>query len=200
MKKILAASLIGAAVLLTGCASVPMASINADTKAKEFTPPSGKAGLYIYRNEIFGSEIPLSVAVNGRNLGQTGPQTYFHLNVSPGKYEVNSSAGNVSLISLIVEAGKNYFIWQEVKLGMSFVRTQLQQVDDASGKKGVMESKMATAVLNDADLNPLVTTVNGIATDTSVAAKLRDLHALRKDGVISEAEYQSKKAELLGKM
>ncbi len=34
-------------------------------------PAPNKASLYIYRNESFGAAIPMTVAVNGKALGQT---------------------------------------------------------------------------------------------------------------------------------
>ena len=40
-------------------------------------------------------------------------------------------------------AGKLYFVWQEVKMGMLSARTKLQLVSDDVGKKGVMESQLA---------------------------------------------------------
>jgi outer membrane biogenesis lipoprotein LolB len=37
--------------LLTGCASVPMASVERDAQAKSFTVKSDKANIYVFRNE-----------------------------------------------------------------------------------------------------------------------------------------------------
>ncbi|MHB1198622.1 MAG: hypothetical protein ACYCZ6_03515 [Polaromonas sp.] len=66
-------------LLLSGCASVPMASLDLDTKAKDFSPVPNKASLYIYRNESFGAAIPMTVSVNGKVLGQTAAQTYLRI-------------------------------------------------------------------------------------------------------------------------
>jgi hypothetical protein len=46
------------ASLITGCASVLMASSEADQAKKEFSAPSdGKSGLYIYRNSSLGAAL-----------------------------------------------------------------------------------------------------------------------------------------------
>lgn len=208
MRKVIAAFVMLSALLMVGCASVPMASLDADTKAKEFTALPGKAALYVYRNETLGGAIPMSVGVNGKILGQTGPQTYFHLNLVPGLYEVDSHAENISKISLSAEAGKAYFVWQEIKMGMWMARSSLQQVDEETGRKGVMESKMAALSAQANDIPPLATPVASAPVGPStpggssdpIANKIRELQALKKDGLISEDEYQAKKTELLKKM
>lgn len=48
----------------------------------------------------------MTVSVNGRALGQAAAQTYFRLNIVPGKYNIESHAENVSTLALPVEAGK----------------------------------------------------------------------------------------------
>jgi hypothetical protein len=118
-----------------------MTSIDEDTKAKSFAVPKGKSSIYVYRNETFGAAIPLTVALNGKLAGQTGPQTYFMWEVDPGSYEVSSVAENTSTLKLNTEPGKAYFVWQEVKMGLWMARSQLQQVDEETGRKGVSECK-----------------------------------------------------------
>jgi len=192
-------------LLLSGCASVPMAPMDQDSKAKDFSPIPNKASLYIYRNESLGGAIPMTAMVNGKALGQTAAQTYFRLNLTPGKYSVESHAENVSNLSLTTEAGKNYFVWQEVKLGMWMARILLQQVDEITGRAGVMESKLIATSVSENDLTPLDTPSATPAalqapSSDSVSQKLRDLQNLRKDGVITEDEFQKKKAMLLEKL
>ena len=192
-------------LLLTGCASVPMAPLDQDTKAKDFSPAPNKASLYIYRNESMGAAIPMTVSVNGKALGQTAAQTYFRLNIMPGKYSVESHAENVSSFSLPVEAGKNYFVWQEVKMGMWMARSLLQQVDEATGRAGVTESKLIASSISDNDLAPLDTPIATLPasqspSNESVSQKLRELQNLRKDGVFTEEEFQKKKQPLMEKL
>jgi len=134
-----------ATALVSGCASVPMASLDDDTSAKTFAVKEGKSSIYVYRNESFGGAIPITVALNGKVAGQTGPQTFFLFEVDPGAHEVSSIAENNSLLKLNTEPGKSYFVWQEVKMGMWMARSLLQQVDDATGRKGVAECKRAQA-------------------------------------------------------
>lgn len=185
----------GAMILLfTGCASVPMAPMEQDTKAKEFSPAPNKASLYIYRNESFGGAVPMSVMVNGKTLGQTAAQTYFHLNVIPGKYSVESHAENVSNLSLSVEAGKNYFVWQEVKWGMWYARSLLQQVDENTGRAGVTESKLIASSVSDNDWTPLDMP---IATPAMLSRELKELNDLYQSGALTAEEYKVAKQQVL---
>jgi hypothetical protein len=118
-----------------------MASTDDDAKAKSFVVSKDKASIYLYRNESFGAAISMDVALNGRLAGKTAALTYFLWEVDPGTYEVSSVAENTSTVKLNVEAGKAYYVWQEVKMGLWMARSQLQQVDDATGRKGVSECK-----------------------------------------------------------
>jgi hypothetical protein len=129
-------------VTIAGCASVPMASDEQDSKAKKFAVPAGKSNIYIYRNESFGGAKKMSVLVDGKMVGDTVSKSYIYLTVNPGKHTVTSRAENESVLNVTTQANKNYFIWQEVKMGGWSARSLLQLVDDATGKKGVGESKL----------------------------------------------------------
>lgn len=130
-------------LLLGGCASVPMDSMNSDQTSKQFEVPADKSGIYLYRNENFGGAIAMTVALNGRVAGQTGPKTYFHWVVEPGQHEISSITENTSTLVLNTEPGRNYYIWQEVKMGLWTARSLLQEVDAATGQAGVLECKKA---------------------------------------------------------
>ena len=189
-------------LMLVGCASVPMAPADQDAKAKQFTTVSNKSNLYIYRNENFGRAIPMTVSINGKVLGQTAAQTYFWLQLVPGQYNLESHTENVSTLNLTAEPGKDYFVWQEVKMGLWAARSQLQQVDEKTGRDGVLESKLINQNLT--SIEPLGTPTKSTASTEaqtsltgSTQQKLRELQGLRKEGLISESEYHQKKKQLL---
>ena len=135
--------LLGMAVLLTGCASVPMAFDAEEQVGKSFAVKPDRANVYVYRNESFGAAIPMTVSINGRTAGQTGAKTYFMWEVEPGVHEISSIAENTSTVMLKAEAGRSYFVWQEVKMGVFMARSMLQQVDENTGRSGVLECKRA---------------------------------------------------------
>lgn len=128
---------------LSGCASVPMGDVRQDTALKTFAAKPGQAGLYIYRNETFGSAVRMEVAVDGQPLGQTAPQTYLYKELPPGRHTVSAKAENQETLTIDMAPGKLYYVWQEVKMGLLYARTQLHLVGEAEGRKGVMDSKLA---------------------------------------------------------
>ena len=200
LKVLLATALI---MLLSGCASVPMASLDQDSKAKDFSRLADKATLFIYRNENFGGVAPMTVSVNGRTLGQTAPYTFYRLNLNPGNYTISSNAENVSTLDLSIEAGTNYYVWQEVKMGLFTPRSLLQQVDETKGRAGVSESKLIKVIsddLTDSNTPNKSPPVTQAVMNDSISKKLRDLQTLRTDGVITEDDYQMKKKQLLEKL
>jgi hypothetical protein len=142
MKKSFAGLLIAFAVItVSGCASVPMASTEDDSKAKSFVVQPGKANIYLFRDEVLGAAIGVPVMFNGKMAGRTGSKTYFFWEVSPGDYELASVAENTSTHRVRAQAGRNYYIWQEMKMGLFQPRTELQEVDEERGKAGVTASQ-----------------------------------------------------------
>lgn len=141
MKKFFVAAAI--AINLVGCASVNLGSPQADATAKQFVAPADKAGIYIYRNESMGAAVKMDVDLNGKPIGQTGAKTYLYKEVPAGKHSITSKAENDSTLEVDAKAGTLYYIWQEVKMGVLSARSKLQLVDEATGKAGVSESKLA---------------------------------------------------------
>ncbi len=60
---------------------------------------------------------------------------------APGS-RISYRSENDATLTLSTEAGKNYYVWQEVKMGLLMARTKLSQVSEEEGKQGVMESKL----------------------------------------------------------
>jgi hypothetical protein len=131
--------------LLSGCASVPMATPDADASAKRFQPRPGMANIYLYRNETFGAAIAMTVSLDGRIMGRTGPQTYFLWEVEPGRHEIQSHTENLSRITIDAQPDRNYYVWQEVKMGMWQPGSLLQLMGEAEGRRGVLECTRAAA-------------------------------------------------------
>ena len=132
------------ALALVGCASVPMGDPAQDASLKTFqAAPAGKAGLYVYRNETFGAAVKLNLAVDGQALGSSASKTYFYKELAPGKHTVTSYGENTDTLDFEAIAGKLYYVWQEVKMGLFAPRTQLHLATEKDGQSGVLESKLA---------------------------------------------------------
>ena len=139
--KLTIGTLIG--LLLAGCATVPMAPADADRQAKTFATKPDKSTIYVYRNESFGGRARMTVSLDGRVAGQSAPKTYFLWNVDPGRHEISSEAENVDTLTITTEPGKDYYVWQEAKVGVWGARSRLHLVDPDTGRKVVAECGLA---------------------------------------------------------
>jgi S1-C subfamily serine protease len=145
------------ALLCNGCTSTPLASSERDEQSKKFAPATDKASLYIYRNQLYGYLASIPITINGKMIGNTAAKTYFRVNLPSGTYIVESAIQNVSSISVDVESGKNYFIWQELKMGsVGGLECVLRQMDEDTGRSGVLQSKQIASYFTD-NLAPLRT-------------------------------------------
>ncbi len=112
--------------------------------------------------------------------------------MAPGLYNIVSDAENTSTLPIQVIGGRDYFVWQEVKLGALYARTKLQEVDAQTGKAGVLESKMIQ-VDPSIVIKPFPTDNNRQSTEVTVTGnsrqKLEELQGLKKEGLITEKDY-----------
>jgi Protein of unknown function (DUF2846) len=141
-------------VFQAGCASVNKAPAASDSEAKQFSPKAGMSQVYVYRNETLGAAISMPVTVNGKLAGTTGPNSYFKFDLLPGQHTITSQ-GETSKLTVTTEAGKNYFVWQEVKMGVMSGNSKLQLVADAVGRKAVLECSRIDSNLSSAAVLPL---------------------------------------------
>lgn len=144
MKKYLAIIAISATTLVTGCASVPMAPVEADTALKQFSSPSaGKAGLYIYRNSMAGQSLKKTVFFDGKLVGETANKVYFYKQITPGKHTLSTESefsDNSTVLNAV--AGKNHFFEQEIKLGMFVGGAKLTPVDEKTGMQNIKQCRL----------------------------------------------------------
>ncbi|MCZ8094653.1 MAG: DUF2846 domain-containing protein [Acidovorax sp.] len=133
-------------VLMTGCASVDMASKEQSAKAKEFQkPPAGKAGVYLYRNSAFGQGLSKDLRIDGNCVGASAPSVFFYTQVDGGKKHVVETESEFSpnKLEVMFESGKNYFIRQFIKMGVFVGGADLEQVSEEQGKADVAKLEMA---------------------------------------------------------
>ncbi len=135
------------ALLLVGCASVPMESADKTTAAKQFpTPSEGKAGLYLYRYGSFGAALKKDIWLDGKCVGETARNTFFFEEVEAGVEHKISTESEFSPNDLLLkpESGKLYFIKQFIKFGVFVGGAGLSLVDEIEAKKQIQELNLAS--------------------------------------------------------
>lgn len=163
MKTLYACLLIVFSFLASGCASVEMASIEESERAKLFAPPpSGKSGVYIYRNSFMGKALKKNIWIDGQCLGESAPDMFFYTQVEGGRKHVIETESEFSpnALELMFEAGKNYFIRQYIKLGVFIGGANLEKVSEEQGREDVKKLQLAriTYCNRSSHINSAVTT------------------------------------------
>jgi hypothetical protein len=144
--KIVPVILLSATLVVSGCASVDMASKTESAKAKEFNPPSqGNAGVYVYRDSFVGKALKKDVWIDGKCIGESAPDVFFYTEVEGGKtHKIDTeSEFSPNTLELMFEAGKNYFIRQFIKMGVFVGGAGLEQIPEEQGKTAVSKLEMA---------------------------------------------------------
>lgn len=127
---------------LVGCASVPMADAQHDAAVKTFTVAPDKAGIFIYRDEIFGAAVKMDVWLDGAHLGQNVVGSYLYKVVEPGRHVISSKAYATDALELEIKAGSFAFVHHGVAVASPFSDKKLQLIDETQGRKGVLTTRL----------------------------------------------------------
>jgi len=144
MRKIVFVILLSA--LFTGCASVKMESKEDSAKAKQFAQPqAGNSGLYTYRDSFVGKALKKDIWIDGKCVGESAPDVFFYTEVVGGKEHSISTESEFSpnTMMLLVEAGKNYFIRQYIRMGVFVGGAGLELIPEEQGKAAVAKLELA---------------------------------------------------------
>lgn len=128
---------------LTSCAlRLTMAPVEQDIAAKNFSPPSDKGRIYVYRpSKFFAGAAAYIMYMDGKPWGALNVNNYLMLDMTPGEYIV--SVGLVTVTKINVEPGKLYFL----EMTPFFSGPELRQVKEHDGKKGIEKSQLVAGVL-----------------------------------------------------
>lgn len=103
-----------------------------------------KALIYVLRPTMLGMAIQTKLAVDGEWVGVNRGNSYFFFALAPGQHYFCSRAENHSAIALNVEAGKTYYLQQEIQMGVMKARTKLAVMDDAEAQKKLPKMNLST--------------------------------------------------------
>lgn len=85
----------------------------------------------------------MPVTCDGSNVGTTHEKTYLFTILDPGAHTFTSTSENESKLQVTLEAGKIYYLEQQVKYGFSIARTHLVLVDGEKGKAFIAKTKLS---------------------------------------------------------
>lgn len=104
-------------------------------------PSSDAATIYIVRPAFVGKAIKMWSFCDETPLGANRGKHYHFATVPPGTHVFWSRAENVSALELTVEAGKTYYLKQNVRIGGLKARVKLIVVTEQEGEEAIAKSK-----------------------------------------------------------
>jgi hypothetical protein len=136
--------------LCLGAASVALASFigghatltlsaTSETDAGELPRVAqNKANFYLYRDPNIRVVVTTKLAANGKEVDATKHNSCGHWVVDPGTYDISSESASASTVHIVAQAGKSYYVWQDVKVSaMGLPTNELHVVDADTGRRGL---------------------------------------------------------------
>jgi hypothetical protein len=82
--------------------------------------------------------------VDGEWKGVNRGDNYFFFSLTPGKHYFCSRAENRSVLVLQVEAGKTYYLQQEIRMGLMKARNNLAVINEDKAKEKLPKLNLST--------------------------------------------------------
>lgn len=160
MKKLLLAGVVLTSLLTVACSTnIPVKSAEETAKALAFDAPrtEGKAGLYIYRPHHNGRNSLRQLFVDMKYVATSSECTFFFRELPAGKHYVatENRFGNYYMLSIDMEAGKNYYFKQDhagIQSLFAPVGFDLQLMDEFEARATI--SKCNTLIIDDDGKQP----------------------------------------------
>jgi uncharacterized protein DUF2846 len=106
-----------------------------DSITKNLVPPPGKAIIYIVRPTIMAFAVPMRLDCDSFQVGWISAKTYLYTILDSGEHTLKSLSENEFHLKVNLEAGKIYYIEQEIRMGILYARTKLKLLNDETGRK-----------------------------------------------------------------
>lgn len=137
-------------VLLTlalgACASVPLASRQADEEGKRFDPPATGAGtIYVYRpGGVMAMARTADVGVAGGYHAELAPDTYFRLEGPPGPIDLVCKTTNIADQQVGITSGEIRYVEVVMSAGLWGPQCSLKEVAPGEGQPAILQARRVT--------------------------------------------------------
>lgn len=126
-------------LLVAGCPRFPTASEGYTKKARQFSPPPGRAGLYVMRTAQFvAAGSPINVFLDHKKFGSLPPPSFIYAEILPREHVLElaevSGCKNIS-IRFTAEEKKCYFYLAEVHMGFGKGTMTLEPLSEEEGRE-----------------------------------------------------------------
>lgn len=137
MKKISLFCILIAAVLLAGCAKMPLREDYVkETSAPTVTADETSGVVYFVRDSAFmGGGVSYFIFEDTTKIGLLKSGTYFIHKTTPGKHTYYAETESRASVTLDIEAGKTYYVEGSVGLGFLAGRPQLTEITETVARQ-----------------------------------------------------------------
>lgn len=127
--------LLMACLALAGCTSWKLGAPSATALRPDSPHPPSLAKVCVIRTAVVAIAVTFPTRDNGALVGATSGPTYFCYLAEPGEHEIVIEADEIESARLVAEAGKSYFLKQEVDFLFGYVKCRAVWVieDEARG-------------------------------------------------------------------
>lgn len=144
---IFALCILSMALFITGCASfgapITKSSGILDSQARKFSPPAGRAAVYIIRPKQFvAAGSPIKAFMDHEDFGAIPPGSFLYGEILPREHSLEAGIKGISEVTpyrFKAEEGKCYFFYTEVNMRS----VTLEPVSDEKGKDLVTKYKLS---------------------------------------------------------
>ena len=134
-------SMSGALLLTVLCGLFSAQPAHAQEDARRATPPPGRALVFVFRNDGVPLAAQVPVVVNTELLGELANGTFVMATISPGNTYLSIGDRVLSTLYFVAAANQSYFVRIEATYGLALVRTDVQFVNEAEGRRSLEQSR-----------------------------------------------------------
>jgi hypothetical protein len=114
-----------------------------DNRAKNAVPPSGKALVFLFREEGAEQKSAPPVWLDDSRMGTSVPRSYYLWALAPGRHTIAAGNERRVTVTLDVESGRNYFV--ELRVAANGTPLALKTVAYARGRTAVNRCRLIEA-------------------------------------------------------
>lgn len=122
------------------------AACGLDAQAQITSPPPGRAQVILYRSDKqpVGARVP--VIVNADRLGDLGNGEFLNAIVNPGRTFLRVGDRILTTLALQTAPNRSYYVLVEAVPGLTPVRVEMREMNEASARRTLAQSRPAGAV------------------------------------------------------
>jgi hypothetical protein len=117
-------------------------------EAVKFSPPAGKANLYIIRREAYlGCALNIPIGLDGQQIGSLQTGSFFLKVISPGNHILSSfTQAETATKTFKAREGQNIFYDIKGDMGLISMGTSIHKISDEDAKAAVRRCKRAIGI------------------------------------------------------